>query len=110
MKTRLPPKKTMADHSGDYGKPRFSCDPSRFLLDWEEEESPMTTAAKKADIQFTYRDDTLLPEDKRYELIEGDLLMTPAPTSKHPRIAFRIARRLDAFVRDRGIKRKLYAR
>ena len=30
-------------------------------------------------IKFTYEDYVNAPEDKRYELLDGELLMTPAP-------------------------------
>lgn len=45
-------------------------------------------------IRFTYADYCLLPEDKRYELLEGELLMTPAPTTRHQRIHMRLVTRL----------------
>jgi Uma2 family endonuclease len=50
-------------------------------------------------LQFTYQDYLLLPEDKRYEIIEGDLLMSPAPTGYHQDVVFRLARLLDDHVR-----------
>ena len=34
-------------------------------------------------LKFTYEDYRTTPEDKRYELLDGDLLMTPAPNLKH---------------------------
>lgn len=34
-------------------------------------------------VKFTYQDYLLTPEDRRYELIEGDLLMTAPPNVKH---------------------------
>ncbi|MBI2889974.1 MAG: Uma2 family endonuclease [Nitrospirae bacterium] len=40
-----------------------------------------------APVKFTYEDYCLLPEDKRYELIEGDLYMTPAPATRHQSIS-----------------------
>lgn len=45
--------------------------------------------------RFTYEDYKLMPEDKRCEVIEGELLMTPAPTSRHQSIlAWLLARLL----------------
>ncbi len=37
--------------------------------------------------KHTYEDYLKTPEDERYELIEGELLMTPAPIPKHQRIS-----------------------
>lgn len=31
-------------------------------------------------LKFTYEDYLLLPEDRRYEIIGGELLMTPSPS------------------------------
>lgn len=50
-------------------------------------------------IKFTYQDYLLTPEDKRYELIDGDLLMTPAPTWKHQTVASRLFERLNDWIR-----------
>ena len=42
-------------------------------------------------IQWTYEDYLAFPEDgKRYEIIEGDCFMSPAPTTKHQRISRRL--------------------
>jgi Uma2 family endonuclease len=41
--------------------------------------------------KLTYHDYLLLPEDgKRYEILEGDLYMTPAPTPRHQLIVTRL--------------------
>ena len=40
----------------------------------------------KVNVKFNYQDYLLMPEDKRCEIIEGDLLMTPAPRPKHQEI------------------------
>lgn len=41
--------------------------------------------------QLTYHDYMLLPDDgKRYEIIEGDLCMTPAPVTRHQIIVGRL--------------------
>lgn len=40
---------------------------------------------------FTYTDLTQLPEDgKRYELLEGDLAVSPSPNQKHQRCVWRV--------------------
>jgi Uma2 family endonuclease len=43
-----------------------------------------TTLMSTATTKLTYRDYLLLPDDgKRYEIIDGDLHMTPSPTTRH---------------------------
>src|SRR5215210_2198842 len=44
-----------------------------------------------------------LPEDgNRYEVVDGELLVTPSPTFHHQDAIFALARRLDSFVRSSG--------
>ncbi len=54
--------------------------------------------------RYTYEDYLKTPEDERYELIEGELLMTPSPVPKHQRISGRLEFELRKFVtgNDRG--------
>ena len=40
---------------------------------------PIVVEKKK----YTYEDYLKTPKDKRYELIDGELLMTPSPTPYH---------------------------
>ncbi|HWI66600.1 MAG TPA: Uma2 family endonuclease [Symbiobacteriaceae bacterium] len=47
---------------------------------------------------FTYEDYKLLPEDRRYEVVEGELLVTPAPSALHQGILVRLILRLASFV------------
>jgi Uma2 family endonuclease len=50
-------------------------------------------------LPFTYDDYLLLPEDgPRYELIEGELLMTSAPLMGHQRLSSRLNVRIGSFV------------
>ena len=44
--------------------------------------------------RFNYDDYKLLPEEKRYEIIEGELLVTPAPSVRHQRLLMRLANKL----------------
>ena len=37
-------------------------------------------------VKFTYEDYRTTPADKRYELLDGDLIMVPAPNLKHQRV------------------------
>ncbi len=41
---------------------------------------------KQANIKLTYHDYVQLPDDKRYELVEGELFLVPAPRLYHQRI------------------------
>lgn len=58
----------------------------------------MTTP--KVPVKFTYQDYCLLPEEKRYELIEGELLMVPSPSWTHQTILKRLFSILDAYVTE----------
>jgi len=51
-----------------------------------------------------------LPEDgQRYEVIDGELLVSPSPTLLHQLAAFALVRRLDAYLRGRGIGLVIFA-
>lgn len=57
--------------------------------------SPATEKKK-----YTYEDYLKIPDDVRYELIEGDLLMTPSPVPGHQRISGRLEFELRKFVAE----------
>ncbi|PIU56360.1 MAG: restriction endonuclease [Chloroflexi bacterium CG07_land_8_20_14_0_80_45_17] len=63
----------------------------------------------KAKIKFTYKDYLQLPEDKRYELVEGEFFMVPSPNYYHQVISKRLFRTLDDYVRKFGLGEVLYA-
>ncbi len=48
--------------------------------------------------RYTYEDYLKTPEDRRYELIEGELLMTPSPITKHQRILRKLTVHLSIYV------------
>jgi Uma2 family endonuclease len=52
---------------------------------------------------FTYEDYKRLPDDQRYEVLEGELVMTPAPGTPHQRILLRLAARLEFFTQEHGV-------
>lgn len=54
----------------------------------------------KTPIQFTYEDYLQLPEDRRYEIIDGELTMVPSPATEHQRIVIAISSALYNFVHD----------
>ncbi len=56
-----------------------------------------------ADIRLTYDDYCLLPDDgKRYEIIDGELFVTPSPRRSHQKVVTRLSRYLDEFVEKSG--------
>jgi len=53
------------------------------------------------DIRLTYEDYCRLPNDgKRYEIIEGELFVTPSPFRPHQRSVTRLTRYLSTFVQE----------
>jgi len=62
-------------------------------------------------IKFTYRDYKGLPESetKRYELLEGELIMVPSPSTYHQRISGNLEFLLRDFVEKNKLGEVLYA-
>lgn len=62
-------------------------------------------------IRFTYEDYKSLPEsmEKRYELLDGDLTMVPAPTTRHQLVSRDLEFILHSFVRAHGLGTVLYS-
>jgi Uma2 family endonuclease len=60
-------------------------------------------------LRFTYNDYLLLPEDRRYEIIDGDLFMTPAPTPYHQLVSANLHSALRDVVLEHRLGRVLYA-
>ena len=52
----------------------------------------------KTPIKATYQDYLKLPEDSRYELIEGKLLMTPSPFLRHQSVIAKLYKYLSQYV------------
>jgi Uma2 family endonuclease len=53
------------------------------------------------DIRLTYEDYCRLPSDgKRYEIIDGELFVTPSPFRPHQRVVTRLTRYLSTFVEE----------
>lgn len=53
-------------------------------------------------VAFTYRDYLCLGDDKRYEILEGELMMTPAPNWEHQSVVKALFRLLDRHVETTG--------
>jgi Uma2 family endonuclease len=55
-------------------------------------------------IQLTYDDYVGLPDDgRRYEILDGDLEVSPAPTPKHQAVSLRLLRFVDRHVEERSL-------
>jgi len=67
----------------------------------------ITPVVKKK--RFTYKDYLKTPDDKRYELIEGELIIVPSPTTYHQWISKNIEYELEKFVREKKIGKVFYA-
>jgi Uma2 family endonuclease len=67
--------------------------------------APTVTEKKK----YTYEDYLKTPDDERYELIEGELLMTPSPVTKHQMISREIGFELIKFVKENNLGEVFYA-
>ena len=60
-------------------------------------------ATQRRVVKFTYEDYKHTPEDKRYELLDGELIMVPAPRIAHQRSSREIEIPLATFVTERDL-------
>lgn len=61
-------------------------------------------------IKLTYEDYVELPDDgRRYEILDGELEMSPAPAPLHQRVSQNLAFALHGHVRERGLGRVYHA-
>ena len=63
----------------------------------------------KTRVKFTYEDYLQLPEDKRYELMEGEFYMVPSPGWSHQTILKRLFRILDDYVTSQRLGEPRFA-
>ena len=65
--------------------------------------------AKRSRRQWTYAEFARLPSEgsTRYEVIDGELFVTPSPTSRHQAIVTDLSYMLNGFVRSHGLGRVL---
>ncbi len=56
-------------------------------------------------VKFTYNDYQTAPADTRYELLDGDLLMVPAPNLKHQEVQGQLQIELGLFLRKQQLGR-----
>jgi len=64
---------------------------------------------RRAKVRFTYNDYLLLPEDKRYEILDGDLYMVAAPNTIHQSVSFNLEVAFFHHIRDKGLGRVFHA-
>jgi len=58
---------------------------------------------RQASVRFTYQDYLLLPEDKRYEILDGELYVVAAPNTRHQRVSRNLELALFQHVRDKNL-------
>jgi Uma2 family endonuclease len=64
---------------------------------------PMSQPTEARPGEWTYSEYARLPEDgNRYEVLDGELLVTPAPTPLHQQVIFRLQMLLFRHVQERG--------
>ena len=54
----------------------------------------------EAPAKQTYKDYCATPDDERYELLDGKLMMVPAPNMKHQRVLLRLGYKLEGFTQE----------
>ena len=60
-------------------------------------------------IKFTYQDYQHTPEDQHYELLDGELIMAPAPNLGHQQISVSLGARLYTFVQKQDLGKVFHA-
>ncbi len=70
----------------------------------------MKVATTRPTLPMTYHEYALLPQDRnRYEVLDGELYMTPSPTYRHQRIVSHLHSLLAAYVSRHGLGEVLTA-
>ncbi len=52
---------------------------------------------------YTYADYIAIDDDKRYEVLEGDIMMVPAPSTLHQRLSWEIGFVIGRFVKENNL-------
>ncbi|HLN65008.1 MAG TPA: Uma2 family endonuclease [Symbiobacteriaceae bacterium] len=60
-------------------------------------------------VKITYEDYLQLPEEQRYEVLEGDLRMVPARGVPHQKVLYRLTKVVGDFVDQQGLGTVLFA-
>jgi Uma2 family endonuclease len=66
-------------------------------------------ARPKPSIKLTVKDYMTTPEDKRYQLLDGELILAPSPTERHQSIAAQLFVAVHRYVRDNSLGRVWFA-
>ena len=64
---------------------------------------------QRANVRFNYDDYLQLPEDKRYEILDGELYVVPAPNTRHQRVSKKIETALTRQVEEKGLGEVFHA-
>ncbi len=64
---------------------------------------------RRANVRFNYHDYLLLPEDKRYEILDGELYVVPAPNVRHQTLLGQLFNVLDRHAREKSLGKVLLA-
>lgn len=68
------------------------------------------SVGEKVEVELTYEDYAAMPDDgRRYQLIEGEIEVTPAPSSPHQRVSRNIELILGQHVKKRKLGATYYA-
>ena len=62
-------------------------------------------ATAQTAVKLTYEDYCAAPADERYELVDGELIMVPAPNIKHQDVQFRLALQLGKWIVEHRLGR-----
>ena len=65
--------------------------------------STPTATTTQGTVRRTYEDYCATPDDERYELLNGNLMMVPAPNRKHQKVLGRLYLKLVNFVEEHGL-------
>ncbi len=60
-------------------------------------------------VKYTFEDYLTTPPDERYELLDGDLVMVPAPNLKHQRVQWHLGRILGNFIVEHALGELFFA-
>ena len=66
-------------------------------------------ATTESAVKLTYEDYCATPDDKRYELLNGDLMMVPAPNLKHQDVQAELGSKLRQFIREHALGKLFFA-